>query len=179
MQSPVFPASMKPMREVAVLLEDMLRAGVVTGYAIFGAVAQMRYTEPVATRDVDVLITVTAKGLDLPRPVYDFCRARGCREEAELMRVGVWLVQFIPVFNPLTEEALKEAQVVDFQGVSLRVVRADYLALIALDTGRKKDYLRILSLVDAGAVTLEGLKPLAARHGLARKLEEFREKFGD
>jgi hypothetical protein len=29
----------------------MVNAGVITGYALFGAVAQIRYTEPIATLD--------------------------------------------------------------------------------------------------------------------------------
>ncbi len=68
---------MKPMREVAVLLQEMLSAGVITNYAVFGAVAQMRYTEAVPTEDADVLIDVPGGArLEALAPVYDFCRAR-------------------------------------------------------------------------------------------------------
>ena len=42
------------MKEVAQLLNEMRGEGVITDYALFGAVAQMRYTEPVATLDADV-----------------------------------------------------------------------------------------------------------------------------
>ena len=42
------------MKELAQLLNEMQRAGVIRQYALFGAVAQMRYTEPVATLDADV-----------------------------------------------------------------------------------------------------------------------------
>ena len=44
------------MKEVAKLLEDLKASGVIRDYALFGAVAQMRYTEPVATLDADVLV---------------------------------------------------------------------------------------------------------------------------
>jgi hypothetical protein len=37
------------MKDVARLLNDMLAAGIIADYAIFGAVAQMRYTPAVAT----------------------------------------------------------------------------------------------------------------------------------
>ena len=43
------------MKEVATLLNDLRGERVITEYALFGAVAQMRYTEPVATLDADVL----------------------------------------------------------------------------------------------------------------------------
>ncbi len=41
---------------MAQLLNVMCGEHVITDYALFGAVAQMRYTEPVATLDADVLV---------------------------------------------------------------------------------------------------------------------------
>jgi hypothetical protein len=46
------------MREVAQLLNAMRDSGVIADYALFGAAAQMRYTEPVATLDAGVLVKV-------------------------------------------------------------------------------------------------------------------------
>jgi len=46
------------MRRVADLLNEMRHAGVIADYALFGAAAQMRYTEAVATLDADVLIAL-------------------------------------------------------------------------------------------------------------------------
>ena len=40
------------MKELATLLNELRETGVALDYALFGAVAQMRYTEPVATLDV-------------------------------------------------------------------------------------------------------------------------------
>lgn len=48
------------------MLNEMRAAGVILDYALFGAVAQMRYTEPVATLDADVLVAVPSpEGLDI------------------------------------------------------------------------------------------------------------------
>ncbi len=56
----------------------MAVAGVIERYALFGAVAQMRYTEPVATLDMDVLVSLPGGGgLALLGPIYEFCKARG------------------------------------------------------------------------------------------------------
>ena len=52
---------------------------------------------------------------------------------------GHGLRSFVPAFSPLTEEAMDQAVTADFEGVPLRVVRADYLAVIALSVGRAKD----------------------------------------
>ena len=66
------------MRDLAALLNSMRDAGVVTNYALFGATAQMRYTEPVATLDADVLVALPgAERLDLLGPVMRSAKAEG------------------------------------------------------------------------------------------------------
>ncbi|MGH9317966.1 MAG: hypothetical protein ACRD1P_12775 [Thermoanaerobaculia bacterium] len=56
----------------------MRDASVIRDYALFVAAAQMRYTEPVATLDADVLVAVPSpEKLDVLRPIYEFCAARG------------------------------------------------------------------------------------------------------
>ena len=78
----------------------MLRAGVIRDYAVFEAVAQMRYTEAVATFDADILVAVPEpEALDVLAPLYAFCRERGYNPEGEAVRVGDWPVQFMPVFG--------------------------------------------------------------------------------
>lgn len=41
-------------------MNELVGAGVIQKYALFGAAAQMRYTEPIATLDADVLVAVPA-----------------------------------------------------------------------------------------------------------------------
>ena len=168
------------MKEVAQLLNSMRSAGLITDYALFGAVAQMRYTEPVATLDADVLVALPGpERLDVLKPIYDYCVAKGYPPDGEAVRVGAWPVQFVPVFSPLTIEALAQAEVADFEGVSLRVVRADHLAVIALSVGRPKDFARILALLDSGSVSRGEVARLAARHDLARAWRRFETRFLD
>jgi hypothetical protein len=63
--------------------------------------------------------------------------------------------------------ALQEAEVPDFH------------ALIAREAGRTKDFLRIAYMIESEATSLEGLKPLAERHGLSAKLERFKARFAE
>ena len=167
------------MKEVAKVLNEMVRDGVIENYAIFGALAQMSYTEPVATLDADVRVALPGQGdsLDVLSPIYEYCRKRGYFPEGEAIRIGNWPVQFIPVFDSLTGEALEKAEAEDFEGEPLRIVRADHLAAIALKTGRPKDYARVLSLLDSGAVSAEEIKRLCDAHGIGGQWERFSEKF--
>ncbi|MBN2554170.1 MAG: hypothetical protein JXB06_15435 [Spirochaetales bacterium] len=168
------------MKDVARLLNEMLAAGIITDYAVFGAVAQMRYTQTVATMDADILVvTKRPDSLDVLQPIYDFCFSRGYEPEREAIRVGEWPVQFIPVFNPLTEEAVRKAETGEIDGIPLRVVRADFLSAIALSTGRPKDFARILALLETGAVSSEDIASLVEHFGLQEKWQRFEERFLD
>jgi hypothetical protein len=166
------------MKEVALLLNEMQASGVIIDYALFGATAQMRYTEPVATLDADVLIALSSpERLNVLTPVYEFCSAKGYPPEDEAVQVGAWPVQFIPVFSPLTCEALQQAEIADFEGVPFRVVRADYLAVIALSVGRSKDFTRVLALLESGSVSQEEIARLAERHSLSEAWKRFKARF--
>ncbi len=170
------------MKQVAQLLESMKASGVIRDYALFGAVAQMRYTEPMATLDADVLVLPAedaGAGLDALAPIYSYCRERGHLPEGEAIRVGNWPVQFIPVFSPLTEEAVRTADTEALEGVPLRVVRAEHLAVIALSVGRAKDFARILGLLEVGAASREAIQSLARHHGLSQQWLAFQRRFLD
>lgn len=168
------------MRDVALLLNGLRDAGVIRNYALFGATAQMRYTEAVATIDAGVLVDLPdMKRLDILQPIYEHCTRLGLRPEGEAIRVGAWPVQFIVAFSDLTREAMGTAEEADFEGVPLRVVRAPYLAAIALSVGRSKDISRIIALLEAEAVTRTELESLASRHDLTEKWVAFRKRFLD
>ena len=168
------------MLEVAKLLNTMLNDGVISGYAVFGAVAQMRYTEAVATLDADILVAVPDAGrLDVLTPIYAYCRDHGYIPEGDAVRVGGWPVQFIPVFDSLTQAALEAADTGDIDGTPFRVVTADYLAAIALSVGRPKDAARILALLESGSVAKQDIAALSAQHNLASKWESFQKRFLD
>jgi hypothetical protein len=166
------------VKEVAELLNSLLSEDIITDYALFGAVAQMRYTEAVVTMDADVLVAVAEPdAIDLLSPIYKFCSGLGYSPEGEAVRVGDWPVQFIPVFDDLTRAAMAQAETGEIDGVPLRVVRADYLAVIAISVGRPKDLTRVLALLEAGAVTEDAIADLAAEHDLAEKWTQFRNRF--
>jgi hypothetical protein len=168
------------MNKVAVLLNEMAGQGIIADYAVFGAVAQMRYTEAVVTLDAGILVAVAEPDkLDVLIPIYAFCRERGYLPEGEAIRVGDWPLQFIPVFSKLTREAIRDAETGDLDGIPLRVIRAGYLAVIALSVGRAKDFARVLALREAGAVTDKEISDLAMRHNLTSEWNLFKERFDE
>lgn len=168
------------MKELAQLLNEMQADGVIENYALFGAIAQMRYTEPVATLDAEILVAVPgADRLDVPAPIHEYCARKGWHPRGESICVATWPVQFVPVFSPLTRAALDDADTADFDGVPLRVVRADHLAVIALSVGRPKDWARIAALLESGSVTREAVARLASEFGLPEEWRRFEARFLD
>lgn len=160
------------------MLNEMQQAGVIRDYALFGATAQMRYTEPVATFDAAVLVApADPTRLDVLSDIYAFCAARSYLPDGEAVRIGGWPTQFVPAFSPLTVEAMAQAVTADFEGVAIRVVRADHLAVIALSVGRAKDLTRVLSLLESGSVTRESIRALAERHFLSDGWQRFEDRF--
>lgn len=86
--------------------------------------------------------------------------------EGEYMVVAGWPVQFLPIANPLLEEALAQAVEKNVAGMSARVFTAEHLAAIALQTGRARDKARLLQFIEAGALDSARFQSIIARHGL-------------
>ncbi len=166
------------MKELAQLLNDMMGDGIIKNYAVFGAVAQMRYTEAVVTMDADILIAVDdSESLAVLSPVYNYCKEKGYQPEGEAIRVGEWPAQFIPAFDQLTKDAMNNADESDLDGIAIRVVKADYLAVIALSVGRVKDFMRILALMESESVSGKEIQELAQKYNLIDQWIRFEKRF--
>jgi len=162
------------------LINQMQADGVIGNYAIGGAVGATFYLEPSATADVDIFVTLpTAPSSPLLslNPIYDYLTARGCRVEGERIVIGEWPVQFLPPNGALEQEALDEAVQTDVEDIPTRVLGAEHLVAIALQTGRAKDYARIVQFLEHDAVNVDKLKRILMRHGLVPKWEKFERKY--
>ena len=119
------------IEEVIRTVNQMKADGIITNYAIGGAVGATFYLEPVSTLDVDIFIEVQAEAgssiisLD---SIFSYLRERGCTMEGEHILISGWPVQFIPPPSPLAAEALANATEVDVNGLSARVFTPEFLA---------------------------------------------------
>lgn len=110
-------------------------------------------------------------------PIYKYLAGKGYKAQGEAVEIEGWPVQFLPVFNPLLEEAVAQANEVKFKRTPTRVLRAEHLLAIMLRTGRVKDYARIVQFLAQGAVDLSALDDMLARHRLLTKWRAFARKF--
>ena len=156
------------MEKTLQVLNDLVRAGVLSRYAIGGAMGATFYVEPVLTFDLDifVLLPQSVSGLLTLEPLYEALRARGYTEEGECVSIEGVPVQFLPAHNDLLVEALNESREVLYEHTPTRVVRAEHLAAIALQTGRDKDRERVRLLREQAELDRDYLGKLLARHNL-------------
>ena len=168
------------IQDVIVMLNQMERDGVIKRYAIGGAVGATFYLEPVSTLDVDVFIAFKPQQESMiisPAPIFDYLKKFGCKMEGEHIVISGWPVQFLPANGPLLEEALKNGVEVDVEGEPARVLTAEYLAVIALQTGRAKDKARVLQFVEGNAIDHARFETIIAKHGLTPQWERFQQQF--
>lgn len=168
------------MEKTIKILNELESQGLLDRYAIGGAMAAAFYMEPSLTYDLDVFIATpqTAGSIMMLSPIYEFLRSCGCVEAGEHIVIEGVPVQFLPVHNPLTVEALREAREILYRETPARVLRAEHLMAIMLQTYRPKDKVRLTQMLDQAQVDKRYFTEILERHGLATKWAESGNSFG-
>jgi hypothetical protein len=82
-------------------------------------------------------------------------------------------VKFIPVYNKLIKEAVENAIEYRYKKTKTRIIRAEYLIAIMLQTFRAKDKERIIKLLDEARIKVKYLKEILQKYSLNEKFERF------
>lgn len=163
------------MKHAIAALNKLQADGVISQYAIGGAVAAMQYVEAVATEDIDVFAVLEPKPGQLLitlEAIYPALEAQGGTVEGQYVRFGDWPVQILSPTPGLMTDAVREAAPAALYGEPTRVFTAEYVCAAALDLYRMKDRLRVASFLEAGKVDIRKLEELATRYGLLEKLRK-------
>ena len=166
------------MKRTLAIIEKLHADGVIGPYAIGGAVGATFYLEPIATLDVDVFVLFAPAPLILTlTPIYEACVKLGYRAEGDAIQIEGWPVQFLPAEQPLLVEAVREAVLRQSDELQTRVMTAEHLMAIALQTGRPKDHARLVMFVEAGIADRERLRQILQRHSLLEQWAKFEKRF--
>ena len=159
------------MKKTLEVLNRLRSNRIISDYAIGGAMGALFYTEAVTTMDLDVFVLFKDNTSLVPlQPIYDALKKRGYLPDErmpECIDIGGTPVQFLPVYNQLLEEALSYAVSFDYDGVPARVLPAEYLAAISVQTGRVKDKLRVQSFLASERFDRKRFAEICAGHGLS------------
>ena len=167
------------MEKTLSVINKLEKDGIIGRYAIGEAVAATRYIEPIQTFDLDIFVIFPFSKSDIISisPVYEYLAQLGYTAEGECVNIEGWPVQFLPVYNPLTEEAMEKAVEVKFGKTPTRVFSAEYLAAIMIETGRPKDHARLTHFFEFDAVNKPVLEDIVKRHGLKEKWNKFQKYY--
>lgn len=164
------------MRRTLQVLNELEQKGHVGRYAIGGAMGATFYVEPLLTFDLDVFVVLprTGGGLLSLSPLYEALRERGYTEEGECVLIEGVPVQFLPAYNALVEEGLAEARETAYEGTIARVLRAEHLVAICLQTGRDKDRERVRVFRTQAKLDMDYLRGVLQRHQLEARWNEWK-----
>ncbi len=115
---------------------------------------------------VFVLLTPPPGNLVSLTPIYEFLEVKGATVHREHFLFAGTLLQIIPAFDPLTEEAVRDASRRVVGSTPTHVMTAEHLIAIALKTGRAKDHGRIVLLLEEADIDHARLQEILSRHGL-------------
>jgi hypothetical protein len=161
------------MEKALRVINEMTSRGIIKAYAIGGGIAATYYIEPVLTYDLDIFFIPASEGLDVLTPIYEYAGERGFSAQAEAILVEGFPVQFIPAYNDLVAEAVENAVTLKYRDVEARVVTPEYLAAIALQTGRAKDRERLARLLEDAVIDRTVLGRILDFFGLTVKFMKF------
>jgi len=167
------------MKKTLLVLNDLKKKGMIIDYAIGGGMGIVFYIEPILTYDLDVFI-LTENGTNL-QPLtllYHYLKKMGYQPKQEQIVIEGIPVQFLPAFNELLIEAVKEARHISYQGTEARVMAVEHLLAIMLQTGRAKDRERFLKVLDAAEIDRPKLSRILKRFELLEKFRKW-EKLQD
>ena len=155
-----------PLADVLRAANELVSAGLIKDYALGGALAAIYYTEPVTTYDADIIFVASDKPLSAGIPaIYSHLQSKGWRVEREHLLIGNFPVRFLAA-SGLTEEAVREARPVQYEGVPAKVFRPEYIIAIAASVGRHKDFARIEQMLDQVKIDKALLDDILRRYSL-------------
>lgn len=164
------------MNEAVRAFRELQAAGIIRQFALGGAAALVFYTEPVLTYDIDffVIVDTPAGQLFSMQPLYERLRQKGYTVAGEQILIGDAPVQVLLAYNPLVEEAVREARELPFNGELVPVITPEYLIAIALQTNRYKDRERARLLWEQATIDEARLHDILTRYGLIETWEAVR-----
>ena len=156
------------LKTVVEVIDKMMKDHVIDAYALGGATAANIYIQSFNTRDFDFFVHLAGDFplLDLLRSIIDYLERLGYTLDGVEFNIAGQPVQFIPVPDELTEEAVSNANVVAIGDFEMRVLSPEYLVAVMLQTHRPTDLARARIFLDQGKVEIDDLRILIERYKL-------------
>lgn len=155
--------------EALAAIRDLKNEGVVSDYAIGGAMALSFWVEAVPTYDLDVFVLFPSdERIMTITPIYEWAGRHGYEVKAEHIEIAGIPVQVLPAHDAVTEEAIASAVGLPYGAETTRVMRPEYLIAMFLEKSARsaKRLARVAMLLESDVVDHELLSRILERHNL-------------
>ncbi len=155
--------------EALAAIRDLKNEGIVSNYAIGGAMALSFWAEAVPTYDLDVFVLFGSNELIMTMtPIYEWAARHGYEVRSEHIEIAGIPVQVLPAHDALTEEAIVTAVDLPYDTETTRVMRPEYLIGMFLEKSARsaKRLARVAMLLESDKVDRELLSRVLGRYGL-------------
>jgi hypothetical protein len=152
---------------------------VFASYAVGGGIAALFYIEPIATFDLDVFVLLSSNTSAIVSlsSIYSWLEKHGYKPDKEQIIIEGVPVQFIPIYNDLVKNAIRDSVQKEYRTTSISVIRAEYLMAIMIQTYRPKDRDRLMKFIDEADIDDKLLSSILEKHNLKNAFAEFKRKY--
>lgn len=152
------------------VMNRLKKVGAILDYAIFGAMAVMKYTEPFNTKDLDILVSIKPQPVIVLSPIYDEFTKLGYQREGQHLIVEGFPIEFM-VADELELEAMANANLVTVGGLKTKVLGPEYLIALATRSNRPKDRNKVVMLLTEFKVNQRKLEDILVKYKLRDRFE--------
>jgi len=169
------------MDETLKVINKMQAEGLFKRYAIGGGIGALFYIEPIATFDLDIFVILSDESSTLVSlsPLYYWLAQKGYNTQGGHVIIEGIPVQFIPVYNDLIEEAVRNSVVKVYENTRTYVLQPEYLIAILVQTSRPKDRERLIKFLDESELCFEKLDAILLKYDLKKAYDNFRRQYYD
>ena len=166
------------MKKTLEKINELVKTGIIKSYAIAGGMGQFYYIEPSVTYDLDVIINLAFEKnkLNPLEPVYKWAEENKFKLVEEHIIIEGIPVQFLPAYNNLVIEALKNAVEIELYKVKTFIFKPEYLMAIMLQTNRSKDRERLIKFFEEADFSLREFENILEKFNLIKKYLEFKKR---
>lgn len=168
------------MKKAIEAINELKKRELIRDYAIAGAIAVLKWTEPFFTRDLDIIITLPKetgeRKLIVLTPIYEYLKQAGSQWNRQWIIVEGVPVDFI-VADKLEKEAIENAIETEYEGLKTKILTPEYLIALFIRAGRNKDERKIEMLLEQTEIDMEKLRKILVENGLMEKFSNFKERY--
>ncbi|MFN0159128.1 MAG: hypothetical protein ACKVRP_13785 [Bacteroidota bacterium] len=161
------------MESVIRTLDELVERKIIEEYVIGGATALIYFSTPTLTEDIDVFVYMKEQRslVDLSR-IYEFLvEHKGATVEKEYVFIDRFPLQFLVPYDGLSDEAFKQAVLVEYGGLPVKIFSLEYLMAIMIQLNKAKYRERLRLLIETQIFDNIRLSAILKRHGLMARWE--------